>query len=70
MTGRQRRRLGEIGTGARRIVRERLEELTRQGVIVVTPGSRARTFRISEEIAEKWSRILMPGGTNRETAPK
>ena len=58
------------GTASRRIVRERLEELTRQGVIVVTPGSRARTFRISEEIAEKWSRILMPGGTQRETAPK
>ena len=58
------------GTASRRIVRERLEELARDGIVVVTLGSRARKFRISEEIAAKWSRILMPGGSDRETAPK
>jgi len=36
------------GTASRRIVRERL----------ATPGSRTRTFRVAEEVAEKWSQVL------------
>ena len=46
------------GTASRRIVRERLEDLQRQGIVVATPGSRTRTFRVAEEVAEKWSQVL------------
>ena len=57
------------GTASRRIVRERLEDLARQGVVVAAAGPRARTFRVSEELARKWSRILMPGELDRERTP-
>jgi len=46
------------GTASRRIVRERLEELEREGVVVSASGSRGRTFRVSEEIVRKWSQVL------------
>jgi DNA-binding HxlR family transcriptional regulator len=49
---------GKRGTASRRIVRERLEDLQRQGIVVATPGSRPRTFRVAEEVAEKWSQVL------------
>jgi len=49
---------GKRGTASRRIVRERLEDLERQGIVVATPGSRTRTFRVAEEVAEKWSQVL------------
>jgi len=49
---------GRRGTASRRIVRERLEDLQRQGIVVATPGSRTRTFRVAEEVAEKWSQVL------------
>lgn len=49
---------GKRGTASRRIVRERLEDLQRQGIVVATPGSRTRTFRVAEEVAEKWSQVL------------
>ena len=49
---------GKRGTASRRIVRERLDELQRQGIVVATPGSRTRTFRVAEAVAEKWSQVL------------
>jgi len=49
---------GKRGTASRRIVRERLENLQRQGIVVATSGSRIRTFRVAEEVAEKWSQVL------------
>jgi hypothetical protein len=49
---------GKRGTASRRIVRERLEDLERQGIVVATPGSGTRTFRVAEAVAEKWSQVL------------
>ncbi len=49
---------GKRGTASRRIVRQRLEDLQRQGIVAATPGSRVRTFRVSDEVAEKWSQVL------------
>ena len=49
---------GKRGTASRRIVRERIQELEGQGVLVSARGSRGRTFRVSEDIVEKWSQVL------------
>jgi len=49
---------GKRGTASRRIVRERLDDLERQGIVVATPGSRTRMFRVAEAVAEKWSQVL------------
>ncbi len=46
------------GTASRRIVRERLEDLETQGVVVSMGGSKGRTFRVSEEVAARWSQVL------------
>jgi len=49
---------GKRGTASRRIVRERIHELEGQGVLVSARGPRGRTFRVSEDIVEKWSQVL------------
>lgn len=49
---------GKRGTSSRRIVRKRLEDLQREGIVVATPGSPTRTFRVAEDLAEKWSQVL------------
>ena len=49
---------GKRGTASRRIVRERLEGLTTQGVVIASQGSRGRTYRVSEEVLAKWSQVL------------
>ncbi len=46
------------GTASRRIVRERLEDLVGQGVVVADDGSRGRTFRVSEGVRDRWSQVL------------
>ncbi len=49
---------GKRGTASRRVVRERLEELERQGVIVCSAGRHGRTFRVSDAVVSKWSQML------------
>ena len=49
---------GKRGTASRRIVRKRLEDLVRQGIVVATSGGGTRTFRVADALAEKWSQVL------------
>ena len=49
---------GKRGTASRRVVRQRLEDLQREGIVVATPDPRVRTFRVSDAVAEKWSQVL------------
>jgi hypothetical protein len=49
---------GKRGTASRRIVRERIQELEKQSVLVSAPGSRGRTYRVSEDVVAKWSQVL------------
>jgi len=49
---------GKRGTASRRIVRERIQELEEKGVLVSAEGPRGRTYRVSEEVVEKWSQVL------------
>jgi hypothetical protein len=53
------------GTASRRIVRERLEDLLAQGVVIASPGPKGRTFRVSDDVAAKWAKILLPGSAER-----
>lgn len=46
------------GTASRRIVRERLHALVREGVIVASEASKGRTYRVSEAVAARWSQVL------------
>ncbi len=49
---------GKRGTASRRIVRERLHDLVEAGVIVESSASRTKTYRVSEDVAAKWSQVL------------
>ncbi|KQM11174.1 hypothetical protein AOA80_09785 [Methanomassiliicoccales archaeon RumEn M1] len=46
------------GTSSRRIVRGRLEELVREGLVVEEKGRRASSFRVSDEVVRKWADVL------------
>ncbi len=46
------------GTASRRIVRERLEDLVDQGVVIADSGPRGRTFRVSDGVRARWSQVL------------
>ena len=46
------------GTSSRRIVRGRLEELAREGLVVEEKGRRASCFRVSDEVVRKWADVL------------
>lgn len=49
---------GKRGTASRRIVRERLHDLVEKGVVVASEGARGHTYRVTEEVAGKWSQVL------------
>ncbi|HYM38827.1 MAG TPA: hypothetical protein VEY12_01605 [Thermoplasmata archaeon] len=49
---------GKRGTASRRIVRERLQDLVTQGVVVESAASRGHTYRVAEDVAAKWSQVL------------
>jgi hypothetical protein len=49
---------GKRGTASRRIVRNRLQDLVQQGVVVASSASRGQTYRVSEDVAAKWSQVL------------
>ncbi len=49
---------GKRGTASRRIVRERLQDLVGQGVVVESGASRGHTYRVSDDVAAKWSQVL------------
>ena len=46
------------GTASRRIVRARLHTLVGDGVVVASGGTRGHTYRVSDDVAEKWSHVL------------
>lgn len=46
------------GTASRRIVREKLEALVRDGVVVESGEGKIRTFSVAPAVVEKWSQVL------------
>jgi len=46
------------GTASRRIVREKLEALVRDGAVVESGEGKIRTFSIAPAVVEKWSQVL------------
>ena len=46
------------GSSSRRIVRGRLEDLVKESLVVEDKGSRASSFRVSDEVIRKWSDVL------------
>src|SRR3989475_2949616 len=49
---------GKRGTASRRIVRERLGDLGRQGIVAATPGAHPPTVRGAEGVGDKWAQVL------------
>jgi DNA-binding transcriptional ArsR family regulator len=46
------------GTASRRIVREKIESLVKDGVVVQSGEGKIRTFSIAPVVVEKWSQVL------------
>jgi hypothetical protein len=46
------------GTASRKTVRERLASLVENNVVVCEEGSKTKKFSISDEVVEKWSKML------------
>jgi len=46
------------GTASRRIVREKIEALVADGVVVSAGNGKIRTFAIAPAVVEKWSQVL------------
>src|SRR2546422_328811 len=46
------------GTASRRIVRDRLEAMERDGVVVASGPGKVRTFSVSQAVVDKWSQVL------------
>ncbi len=56
------------GTASRRIVRERIQDLERKGVLISTPSSKGRAYRVADDVASRWSQVL--GLSKYEDHPK
>ncbi|MEE9223927.1 MAG: hypothetical protein V3U51_04175 [Thermoplasmata archaeon] len=46
------------GTASRRIVREKLQSLMEDNIVVCEEGSNTKKYSISDEVVEKWSQVL------------
>lgn len=46
------------GSSSRRIVRARLEELAKEGLIVEEKGRKSNAYRVSDQVIKKWSEVL------------
>ncbi|MCK5292267.1 MAG: hypothetical protein KAR39_09675 [Thermoplasmata archaeon] len=46
------------GTASRRIVREKLQSLMEDNIVVCEEGSKTKKYSISDEVVEKWSQVL------------
>jgi DNA-binding transcriptional ArsR family regulator len=46
------------GTSSRRIVRDKLNELTGMKLVVEEAGKNEKAYRLSEEVVRKWSQVL------------
>ncbi len=46
------------GSSSRRIVRGRLDELVKEGLIVEERGKKSSSFRVSETVIKKWTEVL------------
>ncbi|MCX6650201.1 MAG: hypothetical protein NT131_00870 [Methanomassiliicoccales archaeon] len=46
------------GTSSRRIVRDKLNELSEQKLVVEEAGRNEKTYRLSEQVVRKWSQVL------------
>lgn len=46
------------GTASRRIVREKLEALEGEGVVVAAGEGKIRTFSVAPAVVDKWSQVL------------
>lgn len=46
------------GSSSRRIVRGRLDELVKEGLIVEERGKKSSSFRVSETVIKKWTEVI------------
>lgn len=46
------------GTASRRTVREKLQSLLEDNIVVCEEGSKTKKYSISDEVVEKWSQVL------------
>lgn len=46
------------GTASRRTVREKLQSLLEDNIVVCKEGSKTKKYSISDEVVEKWSQVL------------
>jgi len=46
------------GSSSRRIVRERLGSLSKEGLVTEEKGKKSSCYRVSEQVISKWSQVL------------
>ena len=46
------------GSSSRRIVRERLAHLVKEGLLAEEKGRKVSTYKVSEQVIDKWSQVL------------
>jgi len=49
---------GRRGSSSRRIVRDKLGELAKAGLLVEEAGRNERSYRLSEDLVKRWSQVL------------